>query len=94
MNTGSLIFPFLIAWSSVTLVWLLLFIYRGLISRREEDQVHLDKGEEWLAREQVQVGQKLKRLSPYLIGCGVLSLCLLVALAALWIYNGIHTVNY
>ncbi len=94
MNPGSWLIPILIAWIVITVIWLLLFIYRGLVSRKEEDQVFLDKGEERLVREQQSIAKKLDAVSPLLKISGILSLVLLLVLIALWIYQGLHTVNY
>jgi hypothetical protein len=93
MNFSPLLVKLFIAWIIITVIWLILFIYRGMIGRKEEDQVFLTSGEERLAHEQEQIAVKLKRLSPYLKIAGILSLLLLLAVAGLWIYEGLKTVN-
>lgn len=91
MKSSPLLIGVFVAWAAVTAVWIGLMIYRGVIGMREEDQVFLHKGEESLIRAQKEVTEKLKRISPYLIWSGILSVVLLVLFGALWFYRGWST---
>ncbi len=88
MKSTALLIGVFSAWAVVTAVWISLMIYRGVVGMREEDQVFLHKGEESLVREQKEVAAKLKRISPYLLWSGVLSIVLLIVFGALWFYHG------
>lgn len=88
MTSPSFFIGLFVVWAVVSAVWVVLMICRGLIGMREEDQVYLHRGEESLVREQQEVTGKLKRLTPYLFGSGILSIVLLVALCALYLYRG------
>lgn len=82
----SLIFGMLVAWLAVTAVCIVLAIYRGVLSLREEDQLYIDPGEERLLREQAQLVAKLERLRPYFIGSIVVSILLGLATFGVWVY--------
>ena len=88
MKSTSLLIGVFSAWAAVTAFWIALMIYRGVIGMREEDQVFLHKGEESLVRAQKEVAAKLKRVSPYLLWSGVLSIVLLALFGVLWFYRG------
>jgi hypothetical protein len=91
MKSSPLLVGVFTAWAVVTAFWIALMIYRGVIGMREEDQVFLHKGEESLIRAQKEVAEKLKRVSPYLIWSGILSVVLLILFGALWFYRGWST---
>lgn len=77
-----------IIWGIVTGAFLALVIYRAAVGSREEDQVFLGEGEEFLAREQREIAQKVVKLSPYVTILGVASAILFVVVAGLWAYRG------
>jgi hypothetical protein len=79
----------LILWGAVTVGFIALLIYRGILSQREEDQLFLDAAEERLAAEQREVVGRLIRLSKPITALGVTSGALLVVIAALWIWEGL-----
>jgi hypothetical protein len=78
----------LIAWGIATGIFLLLFIWRSVLSSHEDDQIFLDAAEEHMAREQRELVAKINTLSRPLIITGVLSGILLLLAGGLWIYEG------
>ncbi len=84
----SLLFILLIVWSVITAAFILLMIYRSVISLHEEDQLFLDKAEAQMEREQQEVHQKLARTLPYFKYLGVSSAALLVIIFGIWVYQG------
>jgi hypothetical protein len=78
----------LIAWGIATAIFLLLFIWRSVLSSHEDDQIFLDAAEEHMAREQRELVAKINTLSRPLIITGVLSGILLLLAGGLWIYEG------
>jgi hypothetical protein len=79
----------LIAWGIATAVFVVLFIWRSVLSSHEDDQIFLDSAEEHMAREQRELVAKINTLSRPLIVSGVLSGALLLLAGGLWIYEGL-----
>jgi hypothetical protein len=86
--TGPVLY-LLIAWGIVTAIFIVLFIWRGVLSSHEDDQIFLDAAEEHMAREQRELVAKITSLSRPLIITGVLSGALLLLAGGLWIYEGL-----
>ena len=86
--TGPVLY-LLIAWGIVTAIFIILFIWRGVLSSHEDDQIFLDAAEEHMAREQRELVAKITSLSRPLIITGVLSGALLLLAGGLWIYEGL-----
>jgi hypothetical protein len=87
MVAVTLITGLLFTWLGLTGVLVVLFIYRGVLSVREEDQLFLDPGERHLEREQRQIITKLQRLSPWLWGIGIAWLVLGLGTFGLWVWQ-------
>ena len=83
----------LIAWACLTAVLVLLLIYRSTLTMHEDDQLFLDDSEVHMQREQEENTRKMQRLTPYVRLFGAASAVLIVAIAALWIYNGLSAVQ-
>lgn len=86
--TGPLLY-LLIAWGIVTAVFVLLFIWRSVLSSHEDDQIFLDAAEEHMAREQRELVVKIASLSRPLMITGILSGALLLLAGGFWIYQGL-----
>jgi len=81
----------LIAWGIVTAVFIVLLIWRGVLSSHEDDQIFLDAAEEHMAREQRELVAKITTLSRPLLITGILSGVLLLLAGGLWIYEGLKS---
>ena len=79
----------LIAWGIATSVFVILFIWRSVLTSHEDDQIFLDAAEEHIAREQRELVAKITALSRPLLISGVLSGTLLLLAGGLWIYEGL-----
>jgi len=79
----------LIAWGIATAIFVILFIWRSVLSSHEDDQIFLDSAEDHMAREQRELVAKITSLSKPLIITGVLSGALLLLTGGLWIYEGL-----
>lgn len=84
------VFYLLIVWGIVTAVFVILLIWRGVLSSHEDDQIFLDAAEEHMAREQRELVAKINTLSRPLLISGVLSGVLLLLAGSLWIYEGLR----
>ena len=85
------VFYLLIAWGLVTAVFIILLIWRGVLSSHEDDQIFLDAAEEHMAREQRELVAKISTLSRPLLITGILSGVLLLLAGGLWIYEGLKS---
>jgi len=83
----------LIAWGAVTTVFVVLMIFRSLISMREDDQLFLHPQETALEAEQKTVMTKMHRLAPYTKGFGYSSAALALACLGFWLYQAINRFN-
>lgn len=81
----------LIVWAAVTIVLVVLWIYRSILEDKEEDHLILDKAEEHMAREQREVVQRIERLTRPMWVLGVLSGVLLLVLAGVWVWEGLRS---
>lgn len=84
------VFYLLIVWGIVTAVFVILLIWRGVLSSHEDDQIFLDAAEEHMAREQRELVAKINTLSRPLLITGILSGILLLLAGSLWIYEGLR----
>jgi len=79
--------PLLIVWAGLTLILILLLIYRGTLSMHEDDQIFLDDANAHLAKEQVELARKMDRLQPWVRVCGAASALLIVVIAGMELYS-------
>jgi hypothetical protein len=86
-TTGPILYV-LIAWGVVTAIFMLLLIWRSVLSSHEDDQIFLDAAQDHMAREQAALVAKIQKISRPLLGSGIASGVLLLVLAGMWIYNG------
>jgi hypothetical protein len=93
MTSNTLLVPLFSGWAVITVVWVMLLLYRGLLARKEEDQIFLHRGEEALLREQQHIAHQMDAIAPYVKWIGIVSAVLLLVVAALWIHLGLTTVN-
>ncbi len=77
----------LMVWGVVTAALLILLIYRGTLESREDDQIFLDAAEEGMAREQRAIVARIDKLSKPITGLVMASGVLLLAAAALWLWD-------
>ncbi len=78
----------MISWGVITVVLVVLVVYRGTLSSREDDQIFIDAAEQHHYQEQVAIIARISRLTKPIIALAVLSGVLLLASAGVWIYQG------
>ena len=78
----------MISWSVITLVLVVLVVYRGTLSSKEDDQIFIDAAEQHHYQEQLVIIARISRLTRPIIALAVVSGVLLLASAGVWIYQG------
>ena len=79
----------LIAWGIVTAIFLVLVIWRSVLSSHEDDQIFIDAAQEHMAREQRELVAKIESLSKPLMASGITSGVLLLLIAGIFVYHGL-----
>jgi hypothetical protein len=79
----------LITWGVVTAIFLMLVIWRSLLTSHEDDQIFLDAAGEHMAREQRELVTKINKLSSPILTSGIMAGVLLLAIAGIFVYNGL-----
>jgi hypothetical protein len=80
----------LIAWAGITVVLIVLLIYRSTLTMHEDDQLFLSETESHMEREQRELLVKINKLQPIVRVFGVASGLLIVVIAGLWVWQGIN----
>jgi len=82
----SLITMLLVVWGVLTLVLILLLIYRSTLTLHEDDQLFLDDASASLRVEQEQLQARMKKLTPWvrIFGAASCVLILVIAGMAVW----------
>ena len=83
------IYYLLIVWAVVTGVFLLLLVWRTLLTSHEGDQIFLDSAQDHMAREQREVVAKIMKLQKPITTTGITAGTLLLVIAGMWIYQGL-----
>ena len=76
-----------LTWAAVTGIFVVLLIYRSLISMKEDDQLFLNAGESKMQAEQEAIVHRLQRITPYTKGFGFASLAMLLLSGGFWFYQ-------
>ena len=81
----------MISWGVITVVLVVLVVYRGTLSSKEDDQIFIDAAEQHHYQEQLAIIDRMSRLTRPIIALGILSGVLLLASAGVWIYQGLKS---
>jgi hypothetical protein len=84
---SSMMTPLLILWAGLTVVLIVLLIYRSTLAMHEDDQLFLDSAEAHMAKEQEELIGKMNRIQPWVKVCGAGSVVLTVIIAGLMLYS-------
>ncbi len=88
MNSFSPLILLWIAWSAITVVLVVLVIYRAVVGIHEEDQLFLNRAQTAPEIEQAETLRRIHHLDLFIKGFGILSGVLLLVIAAIWVYGG------
>ncbi len=77
----------LVAWGAITVALIVVLIYRGTLSTREEDQLFLDASERTMADEQREIVARIERLGRPITALVSVSGALLAVIAGMWLWQ-------
>ncbi len=80
----------LVVWGVVTVVLVVLLIYRSTLSMQEDDQLFLDDSESHMQKEQALVLKRLERLQWPLRVLGGASGLLILVIFGVWLWRGLN----
>jgi hypothetical protein len=83
----------LISWGGLTVVLIVLLIYRSTLTMQEDDQLFLDEAESHMAQDQMEVMAKVNKITPVVKVLGAVSGLMFLVIAALLIYQGLSQVQ-
>jgi hypothetical protein len=79
-----------IVWFAVTLLWIVLVVYRGVMENREEDQLYITGGHDQEAADQGVLIRKVTKLGKPIWMLGTASCVLLVVMIGVWLWIGMQ----
>ena len=74
-------------WGGLTLVLVVLLIYRGTLTMHEDDQLFLDNSEDHMQKEQEELLKKMNRITPWVRVLGTCSALLIFVIAGISLYT-------
>ena len=83
----------LIAWGGLTVVLIILLIYRSTLTMQEDDQIFLDESASQMAQEQTELMSKVNKITPVVKVLGAASGLMFLVIAGLFIYQGLNQVQ-
>jgi hypothetical protein len=76
-------------WGGLTLVLVVLLIYRGTLTMHEDDQLFLDNAEDHMQKEQEELLRKMNRITPWVRVLGTCSALLIFLIAGISLYTNL-----
>ncbi|HLW88491.1 MAG TPA: hypothetical protein VKR57_08345 [Terriglobales bacterium] len=83
---GMLMWP-LILWGVLTAVLIILMIYRSTLAMHEDDQLFLSESESQMQKDQVELMQKLNKVTPIVKWLGAASGALILLIGGVALYQ-------
>ena len=80
----------LIVWGVLTVVLILLLIYRSALSMHQDEQLFLDDSSKNLREEQEQVQARMKKVTPWVRVLGAVSAVLILVIAGMAVWQRIN----
>jgi len=79
----------LILWGGLTLVLIVLLIYRGTLTMHEDDQLFLDSSEAHIQKEQQELILRMDKLTPWVRILGTCSVVLIMLIGGMFLYTNL-----
>ena len=77
----------LLLWGAVTLMLIVLMIYRSTLVLHEDDQLFLNDSDVQMEKEQVELQKRMDKIQPFVRLLGAASGMLLIVMAGMWILD-------
>jgi len=76
------------SWGVITAVLVIIVVYRGTLSAREDDQIFIDAAEQHYYEEQQTIIARMSRLRGPIVALSLVSSVLFLSTLGVWIYQG------
>ncbi len=83
----------LISWGSLTVVLIILLIYRSTLTMHEDDQLFLGDSDAHMAKDQLELMSKVNKVTPIVKVLGAISGLGILVIAGLFVYQGLTQVQ-
>ncbi len=83
----------LIAWGIITVLLIILLIYRSTLTMKEDDQLFLDESSTAMATEQKELIAKVNKINPQVKILGATSGLMILVIAGWAVYIGLNSVQ-
>jgi hypothetical protein len=90
MNPGML--WLLIVWGALTVILVILLIYRSTLTMQEDEQLFLDDSNSGMAKDQMELMAKVNKITPVVKILGATSGALILVIAGWAVYLGLNSV--
>ncbi|MGC2248823.1 MAG: hypothetical protein WA609_19625 [Terriglobales bacterium] len=80
----------LVAWGALTTVLIVLLIYKSTLTMHEDDSIMLNDPGSQMQKDQAEVLEKMRKLTPIVRVLGALSGLMILVIAGLCIYQGLN----
>ena len=89
---GMLMWP-LVVWGVITAVLIILLIYRSTLAMHEDDQLFLSESESQMQKDQIEIMQKLNKVTPIVKWLGAASGALILIIGGVALYQQLSQMN-
>ncbi len=83
----------LIVWGALTVVLIILLIYRSTLTMQEDDQLFLDDSASAMAKDQMEIMAKVNKITPVVKMLGAVSGAMILVIAGWAVYLGLNSVQ-
>ena len=78
------------AWGALTTVLIVVLIYKSTLTMHEDDSIMLNDPGSQMQKDQAEVLEKMRKLTPIVRVLGALSGLMILVIAGLFIYQGLN----
>ena len=89
---GMLMWP-LVVWGVITAVLIILLIYRSTLAMHEDEQLFLSESESQMQKDQIELMQKLNKVTPIVKWLGAASGALILIIGGVALYQQLSQMN-